>query len=136
MIALDTSALLRYLTNDRPELARSVAATIEGDDPVGVSSLVLGETIHVLRGPPYERGNPELCDTLVELLAHDNIRLTDLDGELASAAMVGARHLSPRHLVDALISAGASQAGAAALLTNDRSFASALVPIRQLEGGS
>lgn len=133
MIALDSSALLRYLTNDRPQLAEAVAAMIDGRDPVGISSLVLGETVHVLRGPPYLRTNPELCDALVELLAHENVVLTDLDSDVASAAIAGVRHLSPRHIIDALISAAARQAGAATLLTNDRKFASGLVPIQQLE---
>lgn len=133
MIALDTSALLRYLTNDRPDSARTVAAAIDGPERVGISSLVLGEAVHVLRGPPYNRRNPDLADGLVELLAHENVVLIDLDAELASAAIGGVRHLSPRHIADALISASAHQAGASALLTDDRAFASSLVPVRQLE---
>lgn len=133
MIALDSSALLRYLTNDRPRLAQAVADLIEGDDPVGISSLVLGETVHVLRGPPYLRLNPELGDALIDLLGHENIVLTDLDRDVASAAIGGVRHLSARHIVDALISAGARQAGATTLVTNDRGFASGLVPVQQLE---
>jgi predicted nucleic acid-binding protein len=110
-----------------------VAVAIDGPEQVGISSLVLGETVHVLRGPPYHRRNPDLADALVELLAHESIVLTDLDAELASAAIGGVRHLSPRHIADALISASAHQAGASALLTNDRAFASTLVTVRQLE---
>lgn len=134
MIALDTSALLRYLTNDRPRSAATVAAAIDGGEPIGISSLVLGEAVHVLRSAPYERRNPDLADALVELLAHENVALTDLDADLASAAIGGVRHVSARHIVDALISAAAQQAGARTLLTNDSEFASTLVPLSQLEG--
>lgn len=134
MIALDSSALLRYLTNDRPRLADAVANLIEHGDPVVISSLVLAETVHVLRGPPYLRANPDLSDAIIDLLGHENIRLTDLDSDLASAAIAGVRHLSARHIVDALISAGARQAGAVSLVTDDRAFASSLVPVQQLRG--
>jgi hypothetical protein len=58
--------------------------------------------------------------------------LTDLDADLAGAAITAVRHLSPRHLADALISAAARQAGARQLLTADRTFASQLVPVVQL----
>lgn len=43
MIALDTSALLRYLIGDDARLADRVARIIEGDEPVGVSTPVLVE---------------------------------------------------------------------------------------------
>lgn len=132
MIALDTSALLRFLTNDRPTLAASVNSLIDGDEPVGISSIVLAETVHVLRYPPYERTNPELGDALIELLAHEKIILTDGDGALASAAIAAVRGSSARHIVDALISAGASHAGARMLVTADHSFASHLVPLSVL----
>lgn len=132
MIALDSSALLRYLTNDRPALAHAVRDLIESEDPVAISSLVLGETVHVLRGPPHFRTNPDIGDALIDLLGRENIVLTDLDADLASAAIAGVRHLSARHIVDALVSAAARQAGAVKLVTNDRRFASALVPTEQL----
>ncbi len=134
MIALDTSALLRYLTNDRPSLAEAVRTLIESGGPVGISSVVLGETVHVLRGPPYFRSNPDVAHALIDLLGHENIVLTDVDSDLASAAIAGVRHLSARHIVDALISAAARQAGAVKLVTDDRRFASSLVPTEQLEG--
>lgn len=133
MIALDTSALLRYLIGDDPALADRVSRVIEGDEPAGISTPVLVEAVHILRGRPNALPNPEVADTLIDLLAHENVVLTDLDGDLASAAIAGVRHLSPRHIVDALISAGARQAGATRLLTHDSKFASRLVPVVQLE---
>ena len=131
MIALDSSALLRYLTNDRPALARAVRHLVESEDPIGISSLVLGETVHVLRGPPYHRTNPDIGDALIDFLGRENVVLIDLDADLASAAIAGVRHLSARHIVDALVSAAARQAGAVKLVTNDRRFASSLVPTEQ-----
>lgn len=133
VIALDTSALLRYLIGDDARLADRVARITEGDEPVGISTPVLVEAVHILRGLPNALPNPEVADTLIELLAHDNVVLTDLSSDLASAAIAGVRHLSPRHIVDALICAGARQAGATRLLTHDSKFASRLVPVIQLE---
>lgn len=132
MIALDTSALLRYLTNDDPGLAARVDRIIEGTDPVIVSVPVIMETTHALRGAPYRMNNPAIADTLIALLAHGNVTLAGVDAGLASAAIASVRHLSARHIADALISAAAQDAGARQLLTNDRSFASQLVPVVQL----
>ena len=132
MIAVDAGVLIRYLTWDRPPLAAAARDLIEGDETVGVSSVVLLEAIHVLRADRYGRDNPELTDAFVELLSRENVRLTDLDAELAMAAFAGVRHLSARHLADALVAAAAESAKARVLVTNDRSFASKLVPVAQL----
>ncbi len=132
MIALDTSALVRYLTDEDPAVAERVAALIDGSEPVHLSPPVLIETIHVLRGRPYAVGNPDLADALVELLAHESIVLSGLDQELASAAIRVARDRSPRHLADALIAASARDAGCRVLVTTDAAFATDLLPIEQL----
>lgn len=132
MIGLDTSALLRYLTDDDPAVAAQVAAAIDGDEPVQLSGIVLIEAVHVLRGVPYSRRNPDLADVLIELLAHENVVLTGLDQDLATAAIRGARGLSPRHIADALIGAAARDAGSRQLLTTDTAFVTDLIPVVQL----
>jgi predicted nucleic acid-binding protein len=134
VIALDTSALLRYLTNDDRALADEVAHLVGGTEPIGISILVMLEAAYALRGAPYLRENPDIADALIELLAHDNVALVDLSADLASAALAGVRHLSARHIADALIAAAAHQAGATVLVTNDRKFSSHLVPLRRLTG--
>lgn len=133
MIALDTSALLRHLLDDHPEMARQVTRMLEGPETVCVSVSVLIEALHVLRGSPYGKSNPDVADALVELLGHENVVLVDLEADLASAAIAAVRHLSPRHIADALISAAARQAGARQLVTADRTSASRLVPVVQLD---
>jgi len=133
MIALDSSALLRHLLDDHPRMAREVGKVLDGPEAVCISVPVLIESLHVLRGPPYGRPNPDVADTLIELLGHENVILADLDADLASAAIAAVRHLSPRHIADALISAAARQAGARQLITADRTFASRLVPVVQLD---
>ena len=132
MIALDTSALVRYLTNDDPAVARRVARLIDDVEPVQLSPAVLIETVHVLRGRPYAIENPALADTLIELLAHENVVLSGLDADLAIAAIHGARDRSPRHLADAMIAAAARDAGCRLLVTTDSAFVSDLVPVEQL----
>ena len=101
-------------------------------EPVQLSPAVLIETVHVLRGRPYGIENPALADTLVELLAHENVALSGLDGDLAIAAIHGARERSPRHLADALIAAAARDAGCRLLVTTDTAFATELLPVKQL----
>ncbi|HWP62190.1 MAG TPA: PIN domain-containing protein [Candidatus Binatia bacterium] len=135
MIALDTSALVRYLTDDEPTLAARVAELVDGDEEVGIPALVLLEAVHVLRGAPYRRDNPELADALVDLLARENVRLVGLDAELAGAAIRHVRDRSARHLADALISASAAEAGARQLVTTDRRFVADLVPLLQIGDG-
>jgi predicted nucleic acid-binding protein len=132
VIAVDSSALLRYLLADDRAMARRVERALAGREQVGVSTPVLVEVVHVLRGDPYRRENPAVADAVIELLGHQNVVLTDLDADLAAAAITAVRHLSPRHIADALISAAARQAGARQLLTADRTFASQLVPVVQL----
>ena len=132
MIALDTSALIRYLTDDNPPAAARVAALVDGSERVQLSPAVLIEAIHVLRGAPYARLNPDLADSLVELLTHENIVLSGLDQELAAAAIRGVRDRSPRHLADALIAAAAFDAGCRVLVTTDTRFATDLVPLELL----
>ena len=135
MIALDTSALLRYLLDDEAETATLVARVIEGQEPVGIPALVLLETAHVLRGRPYGRTNPDVADALVDLLAHESILLIGLDADLASAALRSVRDLSARHIADALIGASARDGGATGLLTADSRFVSDLISVRQLVEG-
>jgi len=131
MIALDSSALLRFLVDDDRLLGGRVEEALAGPDPVGISTPVVLEVVHVLRGR-YGRGNPSVADAVIGFLGHENVVLTDLDADLAAAAISAVRHLSPRHIADALISAAARQAGARQLLTADRTFASQLVPVVQL----
>jgi predicted nucleic acid-binding protein len=78
VIGLDTSALVRYLNDDDPAVAARVAELIDDVESVQLSPAVLIETVHVLRGRPYGIENPALADTLVELLAHENVALSGL----------------------------------------------------------
>jgi predicted nucleic acid-binding protein len=132
VIGLDSSALIRYLTNDDPEAAARVEAFLDGDEPVQVSSPVLLESVHVLRGQPYLIAYPDLADSLVEFLAHQNVVLSGLDRDLTQAAIRGSRERSPRHIADAIIAAAARDAGCRVVVTTDQRFATDLIPIEQL----
>jgi hypothetical protein len=85
-------------------------------------------------GVPYHRDNPVLADALVELLAHENVRLIGLDAGLASAARRHVRSRSAGHCVDALIAASAAEAWARGLVTNDARFVPDLLPLVQIGG--
>jgi predicted nucleic acid-binding protein len=132
MIGFDSSAVLRILLTNDPAKADRVDEALSGSEPVGISTPVLLEVVHVLRSASYRGRNPAVADAIIDFIGHENVVLTDLNGDLASAAIAAVRHLSPRHIADALISAAARQAGARVLLTADRTFASQLVPVVQL----
>jgi predicted nucleic acid-binding protein len=48
MVLLDTSVIVRYLTDDPPEMAEQAARVLDGPQNVVISEVVLVETAHVL----------------------------------------------------------------------------------------
>ena len=73
-----------------------------------------------------------IAEVLLDLLAHENVVLTDMPADLASAAIAGVRHQSARHNADALIAAAARHARATELVPADHRFSSHLVPLRPI----
>ena len=131
MIALDTSALIRYLTDDVPVAAARVAALVDGSERVQLSPAVLIEAVHVLRRPAYARRTRILPTRWSSSSTHENVVLTGLDQELRRSHP-RRRDRSPRHLADALIAAAAFDAGCRVLVSTDSRFATDLVPLELL----
>jgi predicted nucleic-acid-binding protein len=118
MRALDSSILLRYLTQDDSEQTPSATAFVESltaDEPGYVSVPVLCQIVWSLRRV-YNVSAARIADVVRGLLAAQEIIVAD---ELA----VGAALETEADFVDALIHTLGRAAGCTATVTFDRRFA-------------
>ncbi len=115
---LDTSVIVRYLSNDLPALAARARALIESDAALGITAVALLEAVFVLRRAPYDYAREAVVDALVDLLQRQNIRGVGVDSEEAALALLLCRPSSAVNFGDALIAATARSAG----LTEGYSF--------------
>ncbi len=113
--------IVRYLTEDVPELAERAAALLDDQDPVAPHSIVLVKTAFVLE-KAYELARARVVDVLVEFLQKRNLRLLDLPKEEAILALLLARPSKRVSFADALLWALARSHGATRLYTFDARF--------------
>ena len=117
---LDTSVVVRYLTDDPPQLGARAAAAIDRQETFVVSEVVLVECAFVLTSI-YKVQRPQVVDALTALLQRRNIRLATLPKPLALEALALCR--TKRYsFADAILWAQARHSGAARVLTFDRGF--------------
>ena len=103
---LDTSVVLRYLTDDPPHLGRISARLIEGEDRLLISDVVIAEASHVLTSY-YGASRGEVLDQLVALLRRDNVDTLFLPKETVLEALTKCRPSGRVSIPDALIWAAA-----------------------------
>lgn len=128
-VFLDSSVLVRYLSEDDPPRALAAAQLIDGDQTIVLSGVVLLETMHALRtGHGHE--NPELARVLIRVVTRENVELVDADKAHLVAAMVRSLSMSARSMTDAIVAATAEHAGCAWIATFDEGFRSPTVPAR------
>jgi predicted nucleic acid-binding protein len=118
VISADTSVIVRYLVGTPPEQARRAAAVLEEASAVGVSTVALLETAHVLR-TQYGVERAAVLNTLIDLLTRENVTLLGLPKANALAALVLARALPGSPIPDALIAATSKSTGALPLYSFD-----------------
>ena len=118
---VDTSVVVRYLTEDVPELAERAAALLDGQDPVALHSIILVETAFVLE-KAYELPRARVVDALVEFIQKKNLRLLDLPTEEAILALLLTRPSKRVSFADALLWALARSHQAVRLYTFDARF--------------
>ena len=111
--------VVRYLTDDPPELARRARPLLDGSDSVGVPVMVLLETGHVLR-TQYGVSRSDVLEVLTEFVTRANTELLGLPKEAVVEALARARQLPDAPFADALIVALAREAGAVSLASFDR----------------
>ena len=120
MIGLDNSVVVRYLVGTPAAQAKRAARLIDDPDQVvGVSTVALAETAHVLR-TQYEVGHRDVIDALIALIQRENVRVLDLRTDILVGTLVRARDLPGSPIPDALIVAATIAADAVPLATFDR----------------
>ena len=119
-IHLDTSVVVRYLTDDPPEMAARAALLIDSRTPLTVSNLVLVESAYVLTSV-YGIDRAEVAEALAALMLRSNVECPHLSVALVVRALQLAGQPGRVSFVDALIWGGARQAEAP-VATFDRRF--------------
>lgn len=76
MICLDTSSLVRVITNDYPEKAKQVGKILEGNEKVYIPSVVFAEIEYVVQGKVYGEGKDKTLKFYNYLLSRKNIKVS------------------------------------------------------------
>lgn len=128
-VFLDSSVLVRYLSEDDPPRALAAARLVDGDATVVISGVVLLETLHALRtGLGHE--NPELGRVLIRFVTRHNVEVIDADKVHLVAALERTLATSARRISDAIVATTAEHAGCDWIATFDESFRSPTIPSR------
>ena len=117
---LDTSILIRYLTNDPPHLAEESASIIDSDEALLISPVIIAEAAHVLRSV-YAVPREAIVDDLIAVLQKANVGVTGLDTPLAYEALLLCRPSGRVSVADAMLWAEARTANLP-VYTFDRRF--------------
>lgn len=132
---IDANVILRFLTNDPPEMADRAAAVFaaaqEGSLLLRVDEIVVAETVWVLQSF-YKYPHEEIAQTLSEFLANDGIDADDKPGLLAALALYREKNVD---FADALLAVHARQQGIAEVFSFDHHF-DRLPGIRRLDPGA
>jgi predicted nucleic acid-binding protein len=128
---LDTSAVVRYLTADPPQLAEKARTLIEGPTQFQITETVLLESAHVLR-TVYGIAREDVVDLLTALVARPNIRVHGIRDSLVAAGLALTRPSGRVSLGDALIWAVASQESPSRVHTFDQRFPATGIEVRLL----
>ncbi|RME62731.1 MAG: type II toxin-antitoxin system VapC family toxin [Caldilineae bacterium] len=118
---LDSSYIVRYLTEDQPEMAANAAAIIDSERPLIVSEIVLTETAYVLASV-YKAPRAAIVDALIGFLQRRNIRLAHLPKSRAVEALLLCRGSNRFSFTDVLLWAEVIQSDTPRLYTFDRRF--------------
>ena len=118
---LDTSFVVRYLTDDPPDMAARAAAIIDSQRQLVLSELVLLETAYVLTSV-YAVPRAQVVDALLDLVQRSNLRLATLAKPRVLAALSMCRDSARCSFTDALLWAQALDSGAERLYSFDRKF--------------
>jgi len=103
---LDTSVVVRYLTDDPPDMAEQAERIIETSANLVLSETTLLESAHVLRSV-YELERENILDLLIALLDKPNISLLNIPKEIAVEALGMCRSSNRISFSDAIIWASA-----------------------------
>ena len=129
-VFLNTSVIVRYLTNDHPEMSDQATQIIEEVDDVTITEGILGETAFVLTSV-YGKSRSEVVGSLIDLVERDNISTYAMDKSLVLRGLEMCRPSGRVSIADAMIWAAARTDRASAIYTFDRRFPNQGIEIRQ-----
>lgn len=118
---VDTSVVVRYLTNDPPAMAEAAATLIDSNRPLVLSEVILAETAYVLSSI-YDVPRSAVVDALSAFIQRRNIRLLNLSKPLALQALRLCRDSKRHSFADSLLWAEARQSGVQSVYTFDDRF--------------
>ncbi len=118
---LDSSVLVRYLTDSPPDMADRAAKIIDGDGELRIPEIVLMETAYVLTSI-YEVPREVVVDHLILLLQKRNIRSLSLEPGLVLEALSLCRPSGRVSFADALLWATARATEGQTVYSFDRRF--------------
>ena len=117
---IDSSVILRYLTEDDPRRARVAEAIIESDELVA-SCVILSEVAYVLRSG-YRYSRAQVLDALTQFLLRANVQLVDVPKRLVAASLVKAQDVPGLSFGDVLILAQMQASGIDEIYSFDTRF--------------
>lgn len=120
---LDTSFVVRYLTNDPPGMAELAAAVIDSEEPLVMSEIVILECAYVLTSV-YRVAKVEVVEALQALVRRSNVTLVNLTKARALAALDLCRASGRHSFADAMLWAQALHLHAGRIYSFDRKFPS------------
>ena len=129
-VFLNTSVIVRYLTNDHPEMSDQATQIIEEVDDLTITEGILGETAFVLTSV-YGKSRSEVVGSLIDLVERDNISTYAMDKSLVLRGLEMCRPSGRVSIADAMIWAAARTDRASAIYTFDRRFPNQGIEIRQ-----
>jgi len=118
---LDSSFIVRYLTNDPPAMAEKAASIIDSEQRLIVSELILVESAYVLASV-YQVPRADLVDALMSFLGRANIRLAHLAKPVALDALRLCRNSKRISFADALLWAEVFRSDSRQVYTFDARF--------------
>ena len=117
---VDSSVIIRYLTDDIPQRARIAEQILQSDDLVA-SCVILSEVAYVLRSG-YRYSRTQVLDALAQFLTLENVELLDAPKERVASALAKARHAPGLSFGDALIIAQMRASGYTEIYSFDKRF--------------
>jgi predicted nucleic acid-binding protein len=103
---LDTSVIVRYLMADQPQMQHQAAFVIESDEVLGITSVAVLESAHVL-STVYRYPRDIVVDALTELITRDNMVGIGVDRDQMVAKLSLCRRSGTVSFGDALLAATA-----------------------------
>ena len=127
---LDTNLVVRYLTNDQPEMARRAARLIDSSQVLQITDVVIAETGFVLTSV-YKIGREAVIDSLLAFLQKSNVAIYGLDKDAVLHALILCGPSKRVSFADAMLWAAAHSAGGSAVYTLDDRFPADGIDIKQ-----